>query len=69
MNYIIFGIPQMELKNSWVLPKTINFIGLPKNNEMRFENNIVNWQVRTVGTYTQIKMWIYQQTQLVRLIA
>ena len=66
---IIFGIPWMELKNSKVLPKTLTVIGLPKNNEMEFKNNIVNWQVRAVGTYTQIKMWVYQQTRLVRLVA
>ena len=56
MIYIIFGIPQMELKNSRVLPKTINCYWSTKNNEMRIGNNIVNWQVRAAGTYTRIKM-------------
>ena len=70
MDYIIFGIPQMELKNSWV-PTQNNKLLLvyQKTNEMKIENNIVNWQVRAVGTFTQIKLWIYQQIQLVRLIA
>ena len=67
---LFFGIPPNGIKE---------FQGNSQNNTLllvyqkiikwKIENNIVNWQVRAVGTYTQIKMWIYQQTRLVRLIA
>ena len=63
MNYIIFGIPPNGIKE--FLGTTQNnklLLVYQKNNEMKIENNIVNWQVRAVGTFTQIKLLIYQQT-------